>query len=70
MADTALNGLIGLAPPEVLVLDTGVWELGVSLSIALRDSEGVILLGWVGVWDIRPLGVVEHLFVLGSVEDA
>lgn len=46
MVETALNGLIGLAPPDVLILDTGVWlwELGVSLSIALRDSVGVILL--------------------------
>ena len=49
MADTALKGLIGLTPPEVLSLDTGVWELGVSLNIALLDSEAVILLVLVGV---------------------
>ena len=54
-------------PFPVLTRDTGPEELGVSLSIALLDSVGVILV--VGVCDSLPVGVVEDLPVLGNVED-
>ena len=63
-----MNGLMGLEVPfPVRTRDTGPEELGVSRSIALLDSVGVILL--VGVWESLPVGVVEDLPVLGSVED-
>ena len=59
---------MGLEDPfPVLTRETGPEELGVSLSIALLDSVGVILV--VGVCDSLPVGVVEDLPVLGNVED-